>query len=80
MSTSKTLHTEYDDATRNQIIGAMRATGKLTESANLVGMSTSAASRLWKKAQKTGKTKIGLVLVAHPSLMIAQSVLLYEIA
>ena len=24
MSTSKTLHTEYDDATRNQFIGAMR--------------------------------------------------------
>ena len=57
MSTSKTLHTDYDDATRNQFIGAMHVTGKLTESANLVGMSMSAASCLWKKAQKTGKTK-----------------------
>ena len=57
MSTSKTLHTEYDDTTRNQFIGAMHATGKLTKSANLVGMSTSAVLHLWKKAQKTGKTK-----------------------
>ena len=33
-----------------------------------------------RRLRKQARPKIGLVLVAHPSLMIVQSVLLYEIA
>ena len=66
MTTSKTSCTEYDAVTRNQFIGAMCATGELTKSANLVGMEKSAASCLWKKAQKMGTTK-NLPCPGHPS-------------
>ena len=73
MTTSKTSHTEYDAATRNQLIGAMHATGELTKSANLVGMEKSAVSCLWKKAQKQGQLKIYFALAIHLSLVTEQS-------
>jgi transposase len=57
MAPKKTSRTQFDLSSKNQFVGAMQATGDLTKSANLVGMNTSTASRLWKKFQKTGTCK-----------------------
>lgn len=56
MAPTKTTRVQHSTPKKNQFIGAMLATGKLNQSAALVGIPSSTASDLWKRYQETGST------------------------
>jgi len=62
---SKTSYTQIPESTKNQFIGAMKMSGKLWQSADLVGIKRSTASDIWQRYKKTGSAK-NLQRSGHP--------------
>jgi transposase len=56
MAHSKTSRTEIPESTKNQFIGAMKISGKLRQSAELLGIKRSTASDIWQRYKSTGSS------------------------
>ena len=57
MSHHKSLRIQVPESTKNQFIGAMKASGNLRQSAKLVGIKWSTASDIWQRYKRTGSTR-----------------------
>ena len=57
MSHRKSSRIQVPESTKNQFIGAMKASGNLRQSAELVGIKRSTTSDIWQRYKRTGSTR-----------------------